>query len=167
MESMSDCASECRDRDRQSLLLSSRTLTRSTGREKRPKLIPMRPAHVRFFSNFYNHEPPDPDNIFGYVLVDEQYRPLACGGVEFFDTGVCGFAHFGKFARKYPTILLDACKRMITQLRDAGFDEVYVVADEAVEGSTTLIEWFNGQKTDQWIDNMGWMYVVNLHNTRF
>lgn len=110
----------------------------------------MRQAHLDLLGFVYGREPPAIDSIKGNTMVDRYFMPLGFMFAYFEPEGVVSVhAHFGKWLRIYPKDILRSVKGVMDELRAMGVTKVYTFADETVEGSRTLVDWFGGVDTGQ------------------
>ncbi len=77
-------------------------------------------------------------------------------------------ASFGEYFRQYPKDIMAGMAPICRIVRDSGVDEMWAIADEEVEGSTDLIVWMGGEKTEHRRDEppMGWWYRMPLRSDR-
>ena len=126
--------------------------------------IPVRPAHLEFFAFVFREDLPPIDEVIGNTMVDRlHYLPLGFALARLWPSGAVSIhAYFGQWLKQYPKDVLRGLKGTIDELRAMGIKDIHAVADENVEGSVTLVKWFKGEKTAQWVEGQGWYYKINL-----
>lgn len=141
-------------------------------KERGFSFIPVRQAHLDYLVAVYGREHPDMDRVFGRTMVDRNFLPLGMALIYFpaEDHAKAEMhAHFGKWFRMYPKDILNGMRPICRKARDAGVNELYCIADEAIEGSVKLVDWFQGEKTGERNNEppAGDIYRLDLHNARF
>ncbi len=127
------------------------------------QFIPVRPEHLRFFAFVFGEEPPPHAECVGCTMVDRDFLPAGFCLAWIRDNGtVTVHGYFGKWLKVFPKDILRGMKPVMNRLREAGIEEVWAVADEAVPGSDKLVEWFRGVATDQIVPGQGRYYRINL-----
>lgn len=96
-------------------------------------------------------------------MVDRDFLPLGfCLAWLRKEGTVTIHAYFGRWLQIYPKDVLRGMKPVMQRLRDAGIVHVWAVADEAVEGSTKLVDWFKGEPTEQIVPGQGRYWIIDL-----
>lgn len=128
--------------------------------------IPIRPAHLDFLRFVYGREVPTIDEVVGRTMVDDRYLPLGVCIVHFEPCGTnTVHAHFGKWLRIYPKDILRGMSHVTNWLRQHDIFILHAIADEAVDGSDTLLKWLSGEPTGH-RNEIGPIYRIDLHNCK-
>lgn len=99
-------------------------------------------------------------------MVDRDFMPLGFALAWLRPEGsVTIHAYYGEWLKTYPKDILRGMKVTMDRLREAGIDDIYAIADERVPGSDTLIKFFRGVPTGQYVpDGHGEYYHMRLSN---
>lgn len=99
-------------------------------------------------------------------MVDRYFMPLGFAMVEFTEEGsAIAHAHFGHWLHIYPKDILRQMRVFFDDVRKTGTTEMFACADESIDGSVTLIEWFKGELTGDRCPE-GPIYRIDLKETR-
>lgn len=127
--------------------------------------IPVRRAHLDYLAFSYGEEAVPFEEVIGRTMVDRSLIPLGFCLAWFRPEGtVTIHAHFGKWLRIFPTNIIRAMKETADDVRDCGVKEVWMIADQRIEGSTKLCEWVGAEKSDQYVEGQGWYWKLDLAN---
>ena len=130
------------------------------------QFIPIREAHLGFVAWMMGREAPKLDKVYGAAMVNRNFIPLGVCLAYFEEDGTVSIhAHFGKWLRKFPKDVLRHMHGFCRDLREMGHPIVYAIADESVDGSRTLIEWFRGEPTGARHD-FGPIYRIDLRKAK-
>lgn len=111
----------------------------------------------------FGAEPPTFEACVGNTMVDRDFLPLGFCLAWLRDNGtVTAHAYFGQWLMIYPKDILRGMRPVMQRLRDCGVTEVWAVADEAVPGSSKLVEWFGGVETEQNVEGQGRYWRIDL-----
>ncbi len=117
-----------------------------------------------------DREFPEIDRLVGNALVDaDSYLPVGFAVCYFEPEGAVSVqASFGNLFRTYPKDILAGMAPVCRIVRDSGVKELWAVADEDIEGSTDLIKWMDGERTEHRRDEppCGWWYRMDLTSER-
>lgn len=126
----------------------------------------MRKAHLDFLAYVFNEDPPPFGECFGRTMVDKDYMPLGFALAWLRPEGATTIhAYYGHWLKQYPKDILRGMQPIMQRIREAGIYEVWAIADERVEGSRKLVEWFKGEPSGQIVENQGEYYKIDLRRS--
>ena len=128
--------------------------------------MPIRPVHLEFVAWVMGRDVTDISTLFGQTMVSRECIPLGVLLADFEPSGtVAVHAYFGRWLKMFPKDILREVGKFCQTLREEGHAIVYAVADESVEGSKTLIDWFGGEVTGR-RHELGDIYRIDLNRAK-
>ena len=109
-------------------------------------------------------EPPPVADVEGLTMVDRDFIPLGFALFYFEENCISAHAYFGRWLRTYPKDILRAIGGFFQTQRERGVTNVLAIADESIEGSTTLIRWMRGTPINR-RHEFGEIYEIDLRRT--
>jgi hypothetical protein len=163
---MRELVSRSSDQPPALLSVTSPTSKKSTGaswEESGFGFIPIRRAHLDYLAFSYGEDAVPISQCIGRTMVDRQLIPLGFSLAWFRPEGsVTIHAHFGKWLKIYPTYIIRAMRQTADEVRARGVKEVWMIADERIEGSDKMCAWVGAEKSDQYVDGNGWYWKLDL-----
>lgn len=129
--------------------------------------IPVRKAHLDFFSFVFGEEVPPIEECVGNSMVDRWFIPVGfCMAWIRPEGTVTAHAYFGEWLKTYPKDILRGIKPVMDKLRKHGVSEIWAVADERVPGSDTLCKWLGGVPSGQVLPGEGEYWRIDLTKSK-
>ena len=128
------------------------------------------PAALELAAFSVDREFPEVERLVGNALVDKKtYYPVGFAVCYYEPSGAVSVqATFKNLFRQFPKDILAGMAPTVRIVRDSGVKEMWAVADSSIEGSTDLIRWMGGVKTEHKRDEepFGYWYTMQLDNDR-